>query len=258
MGVGIVLVYWLFVIVGAVGVDLLDGAGESAAGGVKGAAEGIAGALKGAGDAAAGAVKGGAEAAAGALKGAGEHATDALKAADGGLLAALGLVKVPVTVSMSLIAFWGWCACLALMAWVAPPLGFLPTLLVKSLIAIASVISGVLAASVSSRPLHSVFDTNEAPTRHAFMGKICTVTSGRVDAGFGTAALEDGGAGLNVHIFCSKDNALKKGSKALVLDYDAARDAYEVEPVDFLLPEELDAVTDPAQATKVAASRVKN
>lgn len=271
--VGISLVYWLFVIIGAVGIDMLDGATEGAAGGIKGGAEGIAGALKGAGDAV-GSLKGAADAAAGAVKGAGEAAAGAVKGAgeagakaageamgksgfDGGLLAALGLVRVPITVSGSLIFFWGWCSSLLLMNSVAPQLSSLPAIVIKSLILLVSLLVGTLAASVTARPMHKVFNTNEAPTRNANMGKVCTVTSGRVDGKFGTARMEDGGAGLILNIFCSKDNQLKKGDQALVLDYDGSKNAYEVEPVDWLLPEEVQAISDPNRAAVIAQARIK-
>lgn len=268
--VGVSLVYWLFVIIGAVGIDMLDGSTEAAAGGIKGGAEGIAGALKGAGDAV-GSLKGAADAAAGAVKGAGEAAAGAVKGAgeagakaagealgktgvDGGLLAALGLVKVPITVSGSLIFFWGWCASLVLMNTLYP---MLPSVLTKVGIVALALFVGVLLASVTARPMHKVFNTNEAPTRHANMGKVCTVTSGKVEGNFGTATLEDGGAGLILNIYCSRPNELKKGSKALLLDYDPTKDAFEVEPVDWLLPEEVQAISDPQRAAVIAEAKLK-
>src|SRR5687767_4019067 len=109
IGMGIVLCYWLFVMVGAVGIDLLDGAAEGA---TKGAAEAAAGALKGAAESAAGALKGAAEGAGGALKGAGEGAAE-LGGGDDlpssmSLLAWLGLGKVPVTIAGSALTFSAW------------------------------------------------------------------------------------------------------------------------------------------------------
>jgi hypothetical protein len=58
-------------------------------------------------------------------------------------------------------------------------------------------------------------------------------------------------------VVCDKDNALKRGERALVLAYDAARDAYEVEPVDWLLPEELEHLKDPLGAEGVVRERVR-
>jgi hypothetical protein len=60
-------------------------------------------------------------------------------------------------------------------------------------------------------------------------------------------------AGVILNVFCSKDNQLKRGDKALILGYDPARDLYEVEPVDWLLPEEVAQIHDPAQAAVIAA-----
>lgn len=67
----------------------------------------------------------------------------------------------------------------------------------------------------------------------------------------------DAGADLILHVVCDKDNQLKRGEKALILGYDAARDAYEVEPVDWLLPEELEHLKDPLTAATLARDKAR-
>src|SRR5687768_12353009 len=96
---GIVLCYWLFVIIGAVGIDVLDGSAE---GGLKAAGEAASGAVKAAGDAAMGAGK-----ALAAAKGVDADGPELAK--DGsGIFTWLGLGKVPITISASAVTFFAW------------------------------------------------------------------------------------------------------------------------------------------------------
>ena len=70
--------------------------------------------------------------------------------------------------------------------------------------------------------------------------------------------MEDGGSGLMIHVTCSKANPLKKGDRALIIDFDAQKDSYEIEPIDWLEPGELAALNDPAQAARVLDARIRS
>ena len=98
IGLLVALVYWLFVILGALDIDLLGGA-DDVSGALKGSGEALAG-----GDALTGGVKGAAEAATGGAKGVNSIDTGASV----GLWAWLGLTSVPVTVSASLVLLLTW------------------------------------------------------------------------------------------------------------------------------------------------------
>src|SRR5512143_1626498 len=112
---GVALTYWIFGIVGAVGIDMLDGhmdltAGAKAAGGLIGGAKAASGVLEG-GDKAAGGLVGGAKAAGAELDGqhaGGHHGHDHDADADAGLMAALGFAGIPVTISGSFVIFASW------------------------------------------------------------------------------------------------------------------------------------------------------
>lgn len=231
VAMGVVLLYWLFVIAGVVGHDIFDGAAEGAAGGVKAA-----------GDAATGAVK----AVAGA-KSAGGHDTDV----DGGLFSVLGLGQIPVTITFSSLVFF---------AWVGSMLGrsFLGSgLLGGSAVLFGSLVLSLFVTSVALRPLAKVFEPARAARRRDVVGHICTITSGKVDAGFGTATISDGGPGLLLNVVCDKANQLTEGDRAVIIQWDERNHAFEVEPVDWLMPAELEALKDPHSAKSVIASRVK-
>ncbi len=235
---GVVVGYWLTVMVGAVGVDLLDGdLGDFALGAKAGAIEG---GVKGA-------VEGGAHAAAEAH---GHHE-------GGSFLEVLGFGGVPVTVSVSFVVFLSWLLSLAVARPLQGMLGALPGALVTGGLSLGCLAVGGVLAGLAVRPLRPLFATHQAPRRSELMGRVCVIASGRVDGRFGHATFADGGAGLILNVVCDKANELKRGEQALILAYDAARDAYEVEPVDWLLPEEALQLKDPAASASLAREKLR-
>jgi hypothetical protein len=238
---GVVVGYWLFALVTGAAFDGAD----AAAGGMKAAGDAATGALKGAGDAALAAVKGGAEAVGQPAHGHGHEAHE-------GFLGLLGLGKVPVTITGSTVILVAWTLC----AFAALNLGPVGALLGGALLAGALAL-GLLGTAVVLRPLNKALDQARPARRADALGQICTVTSGKVDASFGTASVSDGAAGLNVHVVCARPNTLKKGDRAILVDFDASKDVYEIEPVDWLMPQELEALNDPARAAQVISGRVR-
>jgi hypothetical protein len=256
---GLAVLYWLFVIVGALDVNLLDpgaAADGAADGALKGVAE-LAGSLKGAGELAgdtAGALKGLAE---GGLKGAGELAGDAagsLKgAAEGGLkgaadaaagkldgakqtaglLGALRLKDVPVTVTGSLLLLWSWAFSYLGTVLLAPLVsGVLPAWLIGGVVLVLAAVLGYPIAQLSARPFAGLFATEVAQGHEALVGQIVSVSTLRVDAAFGQASLDDGQGGLLLQVRCPKSNALQRGDEALIVSYDTNTQSFHVEPLD--------------------------
>jgi hypothetical protein len=247
---GIAVCYWIFALVTGVAFDGADGAADAVGGAVKGVGDAVAGSLKGVGDAVAGSVKGTADAVAGAVKSTGDAAT---AASEGGLLALLGFGKIPLTITMSGALLASWTICTLLTLWIRPE-----SLLVGVPILGASIIGGLGVSALAFRPLVKALDVR-APTRQRDgLGRICTVTSTKVDSGFGMATIDDGGAGLNIHVVCRKPDALKKGDRAVVVDYDAAKNTYDVEPLDWLQADEIEALSDPTRASSVISTRLRN
>lgn len=243
---GVVVGYWLIVMVGAVGIDLLDGdLGDFALGAKAGAAEALEGGVKGA-------VEGGAKA---AVEGGAKAALEGGAKASASFLEVLGFGGVPVTVSVSFVVFLSWLMSLALARPAKEALGFLPGALVSGGLAALCFAVGLVLAGLVVRPLRPMFAVHQAPRRSELMGRVCVIASGNVDGKFGHATFEDGGAGLLLNVVCDKANQLKRGEKALILAFDAARDAYEVEPVDWLLPQELEHLKDPLTAAALARDR---
>ncbi len=245
---GVVVGYWLTVMIGAVGIDLLDGdLGDFALGAKAGAAEALEGGVKGA-------VEGGAKA---AMEG---GAKASVESVNGGanFFEVLGFGGVPVTVSISFIVFLSWLMSLAFARPAKEALGALPGALVSGGLAVLCLAAGLVLGGLAVRPLRPMFAVQQAPRRSELMGRVCVIASGRVDGKFGHATFEDGGAGLLLNVVCDKANELKRGEKALILGYDAARDAYEVEPVDWLLPQEVEHLKDPLTAAALARDKVRS
>jgi hypothetical protein len=243
-----------------VGIDLLDFDGHlDFESGAKAAGGALQGGLKAAGSA----LEGGAKAAGGALEGgvkaAAAHGHDHSADVDGGILAALGFAGIPLTVSVSLVGFLSWTLSLLSAGPVHSVLeGRLPSWLISGTLGLLCFAGALGLSGLAVRPLRPVFVLRRAPGRQELMGRVCNISSGSVTGRHGHATFEDGGAGLILNVICSKANGLKRGDPALILGYDAERDAYEVEPVDWLLPEELQQLGDPGKAASIARARARS
>lgn len=270
----LVLLYWLFVIFGALDVDAF-----SAKGGVLDAAVAKGGAFD------AMAAKGGALDAMAAKGGAldaiaakGEVADGLLDAAtakgglidgsadamaDGaegasGLLHALNLRRAPVTVTFSLIVFFGWIASYLGMAYLAPLLApVLPAWLLGTLALAGAVAVALPVTSLATRPLEPVFKQRPGKTRRDFVGSVCRIQTGRVDDRLGQATLEDGGAGLIIQVRGTA-GTLARGQQALIIDYDREREAYIVEAYDAMFEAETDAEAAEAAAAEQAGKQSRH
>jgi hypothetical protein len=233
---GVVLVYWTFVMVGVIHI------GEGSEGALEGKLEGATkGLLEGAvhgleahgdlgdfGDAA-------------DLGDAGD-AGDALghTEAPGGLAAlvsALHLRSVPATVIISLVVTFSWLVSVVVMQLVTRAA---PALAGYGLSAVVVLVAPVLAlplTSIAARPLAKVFVVRRAPAKSDLIGQTCVVRTGTVNDKFGEATLADGGAGLVLQVRVDVNKQLSRGEQALIIDYDSERETFLVEPMSDLLAE---------------------
>jgi hypothetical protein len=93
-------------------------------------------------------------------------------------------------------------------------------------------LGGVAITSVAIRPLRPLFRLVGAPERACFVGKSCRIASGRVDADFGYADVNEDAAGLRVDVRCQPPNPLARGSLARLDSWDAKREVYWIRPVE--------------------------
>ena len=199
VALGIVLVYWLFVLIGALDIDLLGGGHDVDIGG--------------------GHDVGGHDVGHDAHDG-GDADGDA-----GGVWHALGLGSVPLTISVSMIALVAWCASLLSMRYIATGAD-----LWKWIVVPAALIVALPLAALLVRPLAPVFEIKEGKTHADYVGSVCTITSNTVDESFGYADIVDGGSIVQIAVRCDADKKLARGDKALVIEHDADKRVFVVEP----------------------------
>jgi hypothetical protein len=220
----VVLVYWVVVLVGAAGIDLLGG-------GHDGALDGHGGLDHGGMDH--GGVDGGGHDGGGHDGGDGGdgdgHGGDGDAGGSHSLGSALRLRSAPVTVVASLIITFGWLACVtmeqsAIGAWaVSWPL--------RTLVILAALVVAVLATSVAIRPIAKLFVTKKATGNSDLVGKVCRVRTGTADDAFGEATLEDGGAGLVLRVRTTH-GTMRRGEEAVIVAWDAEREVFTVAPLE--------------------------
>ncbi len=229
IGLGIALLYWVFVLIGALDIDLLGGGDVD-----------VTGAAKGVGEMITGGPKGGAEALKGMKLDSGGHG-DADLDGDGGFLAFLGLGVVPMTISVSVILLVCWAGSLLLMYYVGPSVqaAWFSAVVLLGMMLVAMPVTGLLV-----RPLAPIFRLTEGKSNRDYVGHLCTITTGHVDDRFGQASVEDGGTVLEIPVRCDRSGVLARGGKALIIDFDEVREAYVVEPSADMLGER-----EPAKAS---------
>jgi len=236
----VAVAYWGLVILGALGIDIMDfdadGAADGAAeGAMEGAAEGAAeAAVEGAAEAAAeGAAEAAAEGAAeGATEGAAEGASQGLA---GALLSAIRVKNVPVTVVLTLVVFYGWLVTHLVTLLVLLDSSF-DSSLIRGALFVGAGIAAIPLANLSARPLSGLGGEESSIGRKDLIGKVVRVDTSRVNARFGSGTFDDGAGGMILHIRCDDEaNTLSRGSQALIVSWDEAREAYEVTPFDDLL-----------------------
>lgn len=241
--VGVSLMYWVFVMIGAAHLNLL---GEGAAdGALDGAGEG---GFDGgdAGDVGGHADAGGADAGGGEGADGGHHGGDGGVTGDGahhggsalgGLLASLKLRSAPATVVLSVLILFSWLFSVlgmqAAVAWL--PLDAIS--LARWGVFFLAPLLALPLTSIAVRPLARVFVPPVVVAKRDLVGKVCTVRTGTVTDRFGEGLLEDGGAGLVVRIRVDAGETVKRGDQVVIVDYDADKQEFTVAPMEGLFDE---------------------
>ncbi|MEV0133291.1 hypothetical protein AB0H83_33105 [Dactylosporangium sp. NPDC050688] len=133
---------------------------------------------------------------------------------DGGVLSAVGLGGVPITVAVSLLVAVAWFTSLSAGALVRG--AYAPAAVLIAALGVAWLVTR-LAVRVLSR----WFTAAPAPSRADFVGRPCVIRTGSVTATFGQAEVtaEDGSSAL-VQVRQAGDDRLRAGSPAYIYGYD--------------------------------------
>jgi hypothetical protein len=147
---------------------------------------------------------------------------------------ALGIAGVPVTITASFWILAAWFLSVAGRDLLGSLTG---GVLGGAALFVAAAAIGLFAAAMAVRPMKGFFAVEHAPKRESLVGKTCTVGTARVDARTGQARIEEGPNVYEVPIRCLQDNALGRGQTALIIEYDPAEEIYLVVPMDEILGE---------------------
>ena len=202
---GVVLIYWSFVMVGVIHIGegsegALDGhfgGGHADVGDFGGGHADIGGGHGDGdfGDGGDGGDGGDADADDGAQGGHGVLAA---------LMSALHLRSVPATVVISFVVTFSWLVSVVTMQLVTRSAPALLGHLLSAGVLLGSLVLSLPLTSIAARPLAKVFAPKHAPVKSDFIGRTCVVRTGSVNTKFGEATLADGGAGLVLRIRIGK------------------------------------------------------
>jgi len=146
------------------------------------------------------------------------------------LFESLGIAEVPRTVLFSLLIFFGWLFTYLGMR-LAPGMtsaAFHGLWLAVAVVAGALVLSFV-ATLIALRPLARILVTPTPLGRRDLVGRPCTVITLRVDEKFGQAEIDH--LPIQVEVRAAASDGLRRGSRALVFDYDESREVFLIAPL---------------------------
>ena len=147
-----------------------------------------------------------------------------------GYLVALGLGGVPLSVVASVLVFIIWLGTALLHQYV---IAFLPTDILRTLSGVAVLVfTSALSIPIAARvikPMRGLFVKHTARSNSSLVGLECKIMTEKVDPGFGRAEVANPGGGINIRVWASAPNDLRKNSKAIIVAYDETTRQYEVQ-----------------------------
>ncbi len=195
----LVAVYWVTVIAGLMDLGILDGIFDLFDGLFEGATEGLAeGAAEGLGEAV------------------GEHH------------GCLGLAGIPFSIVGSSVVTFAWGFSYFGMKLFAGLLGGAIALVG---LGVGAMVLAVGSTAIALRPMRKMFRIAPVTGRRDLVGRICTITTLRVDDKFGQAEVDDGGVPILIQARSSRPNSFSRGSRALVFKYDAEKEVFYISPL---------------------------
>ena len=159
--------------------------------------------------------------------------------------ARVGTRGVPWLLFLSFLSFFAWALSIATMRVILPAVSEPPhSLLLRFGVLVSSGVIALYLTSYVSRPLGRVFEIKRARSLPTLVGRSCALRTSRVDANFGQARYDDGGAELLLHVRCEHNNSLQRGDRLRIVGHDPERDVLFVapDPVSDTEPEEAEDV----------------
>ncbi len=190
---GLVILYWITVIIGAMDIDIIDGPDFDVDGDMDADAD----------------------------------APDA-----GAFRYIVGFVnadKVPLTIILSFLIIKMWIiACLYYM-YLAPNISVpLPPVVVGIILFAVAFFTATFLTGYTTRPLADVFEHKPTRGRQHLVGRECRVKTTSVTHDFGQAEVKIDQSFVLISARCSEATEFEKGDQAVVVGYDQEKDVYEI------------------------------
>jgi Protein of unknown function (DUF1449) len=216
---GLAMIYWLSVIIGALDIDLLSPDTDHDVGDAGGVA----------------------------------HASS-------GLLNFISVGKVPVTIIFTVFSLLSWFMSMTGDAFLRTPMSaYIGEFLYGCAIFPCVVILAFILTGFLVRPLRGIFHAVSEHGETALEGKMVRITSRNVSPTFGTATMDNAGAGILMNVICRDGVTLKRDDMAVVVEFDAQKQQYLVAPfnhtADALLSATTPTITPSTTAPPVSLER---
>lgn len=147
-----------------------------------------------------------------------------------GMIARLGLGGVPLTLILTVLAFFGWMITYFVHLLLLQPLPDLLRYLLGSVVLVAALVPGLLITSLLLRPLRRLIVKLRPPLPVSILGKVGVISTPSVSDDYGMAAVDDGGAGLLLQVRAPLPNGYQRGDRIVLIEYLPDKHAYRIMP----------------------------
>jgi len=149
---------------------------------------------------------------------------------------AFGLSGVPFSIVATLLVVIGWLLSTLAGIWLLPQVPALPFhiahIVAGTVVLLAAGALSIVITARLVRPLRGLFAMRYGTQSAELVGQSCRILTGVVDEHQGRAEVARpgiGGAGINIRVWAPGPNTLRRGSRALIVQYDAATHRYLVQ-----------------------------
>lgn len=146
----------------------------------------------------------------------------------GGLMASLGLKGIRFPLLLLLILWWAWLTTYSVQVLFAPWLKGLLGIVVGCVLIPVALLLGLLLNALLMRLFQVVLVDTAQPTQTRILGCVCGVRSAVVDEYQGTAETRIDGVLVTVQV--RSHMVMLRGSKAVLVEYDADKNLYWIMP----------------------------
>jgi hypothetical protein len=149
----------------------------------------------------------------------------------------LRIGQVPITIIASIFTFLAWSVCLLASTYVRPIVPGWSWWLFGLVALVVALVVAMFGTGWAVAPLAKLFSLDNQPKADDLIGKMVEVTSTEVTARYGTARHDrPSGEDLILNVGCDPIHVFKRGDQAVVLDYDRASAVYRIAPLPHTKP----------------------